>query len=58
MVDGPEGTQEDPIEIAHQGEEAQGEGVEVEFLEQEGTANTEERQELDVDNTQGQDALS
>jgi len=64
LLDGAEGTQTDPIEIEieqdgeeAQGEEAQGDGVEVEFLEQEGTADTEERQELDVDISEGQNAL-
>ena len=60
LLDGPEGTQTDPIEIEieQQGEDAQGERVEVEFLEQEGTADTEQRQELEVDVTEGQDALA
>ena len=44
LLDGPEGSQEDPLEIEDHGEYAQGGGVEVEFGEQEGAADNEERQ--------------
>ena len=60
LLDGPEGTQTDPIEIEieQEGEVQNGEGVEVEFGGQEGTVDNEVRQELEVNDNEGQEAIT